>query len=296
MEFWKGQALGNDYIVVDRTGEGPPERAVIQAICDRHRGVGSDGLLVADLDADPVGLRIFNPDGTEAEKSGNGLRIFGTWLHTLGVAPSDAPFRVALPGEVVEMRVLSRTPRGRLILQVEIGRASFRAGDIPFSPAGPDTDPTGDPHADFDANAEIRDWPLDVEGEAVHVNPVSLGNPHCVVFVDDLDVADFRRRAPVIQGHPAFEQGVNLQFARIAEDGVLEAFIWERGAGETLASGSSATAVVAAAVHTGRVTGDRFEVRMPGGSVRIDVGDDWRLRLTGEAGGVCRGEMVEGWL
>lgn len=292
MEFWKGQALGNDYIVVDRTGEGPPAKAVIRAICDRHRGVGSDGLLVADLDADPVGLRIFNPDGTEAEKSGNGLRIFGTWLHTLGVASSDAPFRVALPGEVVEMRVLSRTQRGRLILQVEIGRASFRAGDVPFSPMGAGTDAD----ADLDPDTEIRDWPLDVEGDTVTVNPVSLGNPHCVIFVDDLDEAEFRRRAPIIQAHPAFERGVNLQFARVAGPGVLEAFIWERGAGETLASGSSATAVVAAAVHTGRVTGEEFEVRMPGGSVRIDVGDDWRLRLTGEAGGVCRGEMVEGWL
>lgn len=288
MEFWKGQALGNDYIVVDRTGEGPPETSVIQALCDRHRGVGSDGLLVADLDADPVGLRIFNPDGTEAEKSGNGLRIFGTWLHTLAIAPSEGPFRVALPGEVVEMEVLSRTPRGRLILQVEIGRASFRAGDVPFSPA--------DAGTDFDPDTEIRDWPLDVEGETVPLNPVSLGNPHCVIFVDELEEGDFRRRAPIIQAHPAFEKGVNLQFARVAEAGVLEAFIWERGAGETLASGSSATAVVAAAVHTGRVTGDSFEVRMPGGSVRIDVGDDWRLRLTGEAGGVCRGEMVEGWL
>jgi diaminopimelate epimerase len=281
MEFWKGQALGNDYIVVDRTGEGPPEVEVIRAICDRHRGVGSDGLLVADLDADPVGLRIFNPDGTEAEKSGNGLRIFGTWLHALGVAGSEEPFHVALPGEVIEMRVVSRTPGGRLILEVEIGRASFRAGDVPFAPAPEDE--------------EVRDWPLDVEGRTVHVNPVSLGNPHCVVFVDELETDDFRRRAPVIQAHRAFTEGVNLQFARVAEPGVLEAFIWERGAGETLASGSSASAVVAAARHTGRVSGDRFEVRMPGGSVQVEVGDDWRLRLTGEAGGVCRGEMVEGW-
>lgn len=281
MEFWKGQALGNDYLVVDRTGDPVPGSSLIQALCDRHRGAGSDGLLAGDLAADPVGLRIFNPDGSEAEKSGNGLRIFGAWLHGRGVVRSGTPFRVALPGETVEMVVVAGTGSGPLVLRVRMGRASFRAGDVPFTAADPDH--------------EVSGWPLEIDGETVHVHPVSLGNPHCVVFLDDLDPAAFRRLAPAVQAHPAFPRGVNVQFARAAEPGILEAFIWERGVGETLASGSSACAVAAAARHAGIASDTRFHVRMPGGSVTVEVGEDWTVRLTGEARIVYRGETEAGF-
>ncbi len=267
MHFWKGQALGNDYIVVDGTGDGPPDGERIRSLCDRHRGAGSDGVLVADLARDPVGLRIFNPDGSEAEKSGNGLRIFGTWLHHTGRVGDR--FEVALPGETMELTVESEADDGALTIRVAMGRASFRAGDIPFAGA--------------DADAEVVGATLDIEGGSLEVYPVSLGNPHCVVFDDDLDLERFRRLAPVVQAHPDFARGVNVQFARPVAPAILEARIWERGAGETLASGSSACAVVAAARRSGRVEGSVFEVRMAGGSVAVELDDDYRLRLTGEA-------------
>ena len=190
MHFWKGQALGNDYLVLDGTGSGPPSPDVIRGFCDRHTGVGADGVLVADLEADPVGLRIFNPDGTEAEKSGNGLRIFGAWLRDTGRV-GEASFRVALPGEPVEMTVLDTTD-GVHTLRVDMGVPSFRAGDLPFDRADPED--------------EVQGLSLAVAGTPLGIHLVSMGNPHCVVFFDDLDEDVFRRLAPALQARPAFTE------------------------------------------------------------------------------------------
>lgn len=283
MRFWKGHALGNDYVVLDGTGVGPPTPGVIRGLCHRHRGVGGDGVLVADMDADPVGLRIFNPDGGEAEKSGNGLRIFGAWLRDAGRV-ADHPFRVALPDEVVELAVLG-TRAGVHTLRVDMGIPSFQAGDIPFTRVEPD--------------AEVRGLSLAVAGTPLGIHLVSLGNPHCVVFCDQLDHDVFRRLAPVLQADPAFTAGVNVQFARVVDDTTIQALIWERGAGETMASGSSACAIVAAAHGSARVDADTITVEMPGGSVTVERGPDGALRLTGEAGivfeGEIRAEQVAAW-
>lgn len=275
MHFWKGHGLGNDYLVVE-SGSAPPP-ALVRALCDRHRGVGADGVLVGDTAADPVRLRIFNPDGTEAEKSGNGLRIFGAWLHHRGRV-ADRPFRVALPGETVEM-VVESLDDGVPTLRVAMGTASFRAGAVHFTGAGPDE--------------EVMGRPLRVADDAIlPIHLVSMGNPHCVVLLDTLDDGEFRRLAPALQRHPAFAEGVNIQFARVAGPGALELRIWERGAGETLASGSSACAATAAALRTGRLSERDVEVRMPGGSVRVQIDEEWGVVLTGPAEVVVEGEWL----
>jgi diaminopimelate epimerase len=295
LRFWKGQALGNDYIVL-RRGDGPaaawaadggadgaPAAGVVRALCDRHRGVGGDGVLLGDLAREPVALRIFNPDGTEAEKSGNGLRIFGAWLHHLGLA-GDGPFRVSLPGETVEMEVETASPSGERMVRVDMGAATFRAGDVHYSGA--------------EASSEVLDARLAVGDEAVSVSLVSVGNPHCVVFVDDPvagpDRDHLARLGPAIQALPTFEEGVNVQLARVVDPRTVAALVWERGAGETLASGSSACAVVAAAVRTGRMPAGRIAVRMPGGTLRVVIDDAWRLRLTGAAQIVHEGAVPAG--
>ncbi|HSH46180.1 MAG TPA: diaminopimelate epimerase [Longimicrobiales bacterium] len=281
MRFWKGHGLGNDYLVAEGTEMSP---RLVRAICDRHRGAGSDGILVGDRASDPPGLRIFNPDGTEAEKSGNGLRIFGAWLHLMGDA-GDAPFRVRLPGETVEMRVVGDAGDGFLRLRVEMGRASFRAGDAGYTAADPDVELTG--------------TEVEVAGTPVALHPVSLGNRHCVVFPETFDLNELRRLGPAIQRLPGFPDSVNVQLARVAGPGVLDALIWERGADHTLASGSSACAVVAAARRSGRVEGESFVVRMEGGEVEVELSREWEIRLTGDAGivyeGHVREEVVAGW-
>lgn len=272
--FAKGHGLGNDYLVLVRK-DLPRDltAAAIRRICDRNRGVGSDGilLLVPTTRAD-FGLRIFNPDGSEAEKSGNGLRIFAKYLHDHGPARSPV-FTVETLGGVVEC--VCQVGAGRVAaVTVEMGRATFRAPEIPMN--GPDRD--------------VVAVPLEVDGGVLTVTAVSVGNPHCVVFVPALDERQVRRLGPLIERHPAFPNRTNVQFARVHARDTVDILIWERGAGWTLASGSSSCGVACAAVRNG-LTDRRVTVRMPGGHLRVEVREDWSIRLEGPAEEVCTGVL-----
>jgi diaminopimelate epimerase len=278
LRFAKGHALGNDYIVVDAADlQEPMTPELARRLCDRHRGVGSDGLLLGDLSGDTIRLRIINPDGTEAEKSGNGLRIFGAWLRDGGHVGDDW-FTVALVRDTVRMRIEGALPDGAHMIRAEMGRATFDGAAVGFK------------RRPGEVLGERLALP---HGHRARITTVSLANPHCVVFVDRLDRADFVARAPLLCTHDAFAAGTNVQFARIVNAGerVLEAWIWERGAGETLASGSSACAVAAAAVRRGFARPGTFEVRMPGGHVTIDVDERFEVRLLGPAQVVFTGVM-----
>ena len=277
--FFKGHGLGNDYVALELEGLPfdltPP---AVRLFCDRHTGVGSDGILAAvpSSQAD-FGVRIFNPDGSEAEKSGNGLRIFAAYLLDRSRVRIGAPFTVETPGGVVGLLIREELDDGVLDVEAEMGAASFRSGDVGLG--GPDR--------------ETENEPLELEsGDRVLINTVSVGNPHCVVFQDELDVEELRRRAPQISTHPDFARGTNVQFAVGVDPATVEAWVWERGAGETRASGSSACAVAAAAVRRGMVSERQVEVRMPGGTLRVHVRDDWSLLLRGPVEGVYRGELT----
>jgi diaminopimelate epimerase len=317
--FAKGQALGNDYLVLDAADlPGPLTPSLIRAFCDRHHGAGSDGVLLGHVGRDPIALRIFNPDGTEAEKSGNGLRIFGAWLHGRGLV-ADQAFTVRLPRDDVRMVVEGPEPGGALRITVAMGPPSFTPGDVGFDTAraarvaggtpggaanGPGSERSAGSSAPGQGTAEpdaaTAGYVLDL-GDAgrAEVHPVSLGNPHCVVLVERLEREDFLRRAPLICVHPAFPAGTNVQFARVAGPALLDLWIWERGAGETLASGSSSCAAVAVARELGRVQGDAFTVRMQGGEVGVTVDTAGGLHLRGPAQVVYRGvvprSVWEGW-
>jgi diaminopimelate epimerase len=280
-DFFKGHGLGNDYIALEMEGLGfELTPLAVRLICDRHTGVGSDGILArVGSEAADFGLRIFNPDGSEAEKSGNGLRIFAAYLLEGGHAALRAPFTVQTPGGVVRMEILEQSADGVLMVEAEMGTATFRSADVGLG--GPDR--------------ETDNEPLELEsGDVVHVNTVSIGNPHCVIFQDELDVETLRRRAPQISTHLRFARGVNVQFAVPVEPDAIEAWVWERGAGETRASGSSACAVAAAAVRRGMVSERQVEVRMPGGALHVHVRDDWSLVLRGPVESVYRGAFTEG--
>jgi len=272
--FTKGHGLGNDYLVmVEHELSRPLSVDAIRRICDRNWGVGSDGilLLVPSARAD-FGVRIFNPDGSEAEKSGNGLRIFAKFLRDHGHAKTDT-FTVDTLGGVVECRChLTDGLVGAVT--VEMGKATFRAPEIPMH--GPDR--------------EVVDVPLEVQGQILKVTAVSVGNPHCVVFVDRLDEAETRRLGPLIETHPAFPNRTNVQFARVHARDTVDILIWERGAGWTLASGSSSCGVACAAVRNG-LTDRQVTVRMPGGQLRIEVRPDWSIRLEGPVEEVCTGVL-----
>lgn len=255
----KGQALGNDYLVVERDRLPWPLTAErTRAICDRHTGVGSDGLLVVDGEGPPFRLRIYNPDGSEAEKSGNGLRILGAWLHRTGRVGIGVRFEVQLVRDAVTMEVLGRHDDGSLDIVVEMGRARFLAG------------------------AEGLRLPL-ANGEDVVVHPVSLANPHCVVVEPTLARDRFLRIGPQLERHAHFPDGTNVQFVAAAEAGHADLLIHERGVGETLASGSSASAAAAVLRRLGLVPNPETRVDMPGGSVTVQVAPDFEIRLRGPA-------------
>jgi diaminopimelate epimerase len=283
MEFFKGHGLGNDYIAVEldaiEVSLTPP---AIRLLCDRHVGIGSDGILgrTASTAAD-FGLRIFNPDGTEAEKSGNGLRIFAAYLLRRGEVAIGSEFSVETPGGVVRMTVHGVDDDGVVDVEAEMGRASFLSGDVGLS--GPER--------------MTQDEPLELAaGDRVLINTVSIGNPHAVVFVDALDAEDLRRRAPQISTHPSFERGSNVQFVHAEGGSTVDALVWERGAGETSASGSSACAVAAASVRRGLVSARQVTVRMPGGSLQVHVRDDYTLLLRGPVENVFEGRITDGML
>jgi diaminopimelate epimerase len=274
--FVKGHGLGNDYVVMNEAdlGRPLPPKAIVR-ICDRNWGVGSDGILLrVPSERADFGLRIFNPDGSEAEKSGNGLRIFAKYLRDHGHAKTTT-FTVETRGGVVECQC--RVEDGRVsFVTVEMGRATFRAPEIPMH--GPDREVVGVP-------LQLSD------GTALRVTAVSVGNPHCVTFVDRLDDAECRRLGPLIETHPAFPNRTNVQFARPRARDALDILIWERGAGFTLASGSSSCGAASAAVKNGLCDHGRVRVRMPGGELVIEVRPDWSLRLEGPVAEVYRGTL-----
>ena len=286
MRIAKGHGLGNDYIVMEAADLPAPLTAEqIQRICDRNWGVGSDGILelVAAWDGADFGLRVWNPDGSEAEKSGNGLRIFAKYLWDHGHAKQET-FTVETRGGVVECRCHVEHGHVRFVT-VEMGRATFVATEIPMNTP----------------EREVVDVPLQLaDGTALTVTALSVGNPHCVIFVDRLDSAECRLVGPLVERHPAFPERTNVQFARVVDRTTVDVLIWERGAGYTLASGSSSCAAASAAVRNGHCDHGRVTVRMPGGDLVVDVRRDWSLRLEGPVEEVYRGaltdEFVDAWV
>jgi diaminopimelate epimerase len=281
--FWfRAHGLGNDYLAIDEEAIGfdltPP---AVRLVCDRHHGIGSDGILVAvPSDIAPFGVRIYNPDGSEAEKSGNGLRIFAAFLLSCGRVGFRTPFEVETKGGVVSMVILDESPDGVLMIEAEMGTASFRSSAVGLS--GPDREVDG----------ELLELP---GGDRIAINTVSMGNPHCVCFVDEIVPEEARRLGPAISTHPWFANGTNVQFARTTGPATVEAFIWERGAGETLASGSSSCAVAAAAVRRGLVQERTVDVVMEGGTLRVTIGENWEVLLRGPVETVGRVELTPGF-
>ena len=273
MRLLKSHGLGNDYLVLHDATVAEP--ALIRALCDRHKGLGSDGLLVRESTSDAdYGLRIFNPDGSEAEKSGNGIRIFARYLVDHCGAPTE--FTLHTRGGVVRCDV------GPLEVVVDMGKASFKPADVPC-------------RLDVD---EVVDQVVQAAGETFKFTAVGLGNPHCVIFRDEalLDAIRWRRWGPILEVHPLFPNRTNVQFARIKGRQLIDTRIWERGVGPTSASGSSACAVAAAAVRTGRCPHGEIRIRMPGGVLSVQVADDWSLRLRGPVEEIGWLEPSAGWL
>lgn len=275
-EFVKSHGLGNDYIVLDQAQLSRPlTPEAVRTICDYHFGVGSDGILlvVPGTEAD-FGVRIFNPDGSEAEKSGNGIRILAKFLYDHGYAPRPE-LTISTLGGLVRARLDLDGDRVRMIT-ADMGRATFVSTEIPV--AGP--------------RREVVRETLAVDDQRFTVTCVSVGNPHCVIFADTLDADEVKRLGPKIERHPSFPNRINVQFARLLGRDRVSILIWERGAGYTLASGTSSCAVAAACVKNG-LTDRTVTIESPGGALAVSIADTWELTLTGPVSEICRGRLSE---
>lgn len=263
MDLFKYQSLGNDYFVLDAAAyPSPPSAATLQKLCDRHLGFGSDGLLYGPCTTpDGLAVRIFNPDGSEAEKSGNGLRIFARYLYDTKRLIAETPTSIQTLGGPVSVTLLNE---GQTVT-VGMGKAQFLSTHIPMT--GPER--------------EVLLEPITIKGQAYTFSTISIGNPHCTLFLDTpADEAYMKELGPILENHPLFPKRTNVQLAYVNNPSNITIEIWERGAGYTLASGSSASAVAALAVRLGYTKND-LTVHMPGGRLKVEVEDDFSITQTG---------------
>lgn len=270
MKYAKYHGLGNDYIVVrpmDLVRELGAES--VQLICHRNYGVGSDGILLGPIESRTCnfGLRIFNPDGSEAEKSGNGLRIFSRYLWDQGLVEEN-PFTVETPGG----HVICHVKEGGRTVTVEMGKVSFLSTEIPV---------TG-------GEREVLREHFEIDGADLEYCAATIGNPHCVVLCDQVSPELARHYGPLIESEPRFPNRTNVQFLRIIDRQNIQIEIWERGAEYTLASGSSSTAAAAVAHKLGLCEPHIF-VHMPGGSLTISFSQDFAATMTGPVTRICQG-------
>lgn len=284
--FFRGHGLGNDYLVMD-----PKELSFrlspsnVKKVCDRHWGLGSDGILalVPSKKAD-FGLRIYNPDGSEAEKSGNGLRIFARYLHATGKTKKTR-FTVETKGGLVSI-TLHRDRHGDAgAATVEMGRATFAPAALPCALSVP----------------ELIRQPIEAADRKLVFTGVSVGNPHCVLFKTAGEAwtrEELLALGPALEHHAWFPKRTNVQLAVPTGPKEIFILIWERGAGETQASGSSSCAAASAAVRLGLVQSP-VTVHMPGGTLHIEVAADFSLTMKGPVAEVARGTLspsfVRGW-
>jgi diaminopimelate epimerase len=274
MMFFKYHALGNDYIVIDPKdfpGALTPQK--IKVICHRNFGVGSDGILLGPLPAQTsrFALRIFNPDGSEAEKSGNGLRIFSRYLWDQKLV-GDEEFSIQTPGGVVKAVILS----GGKTVRVEMGRVSFWSDEIPV---------TG-------TRREVINETIQAGEKKFTFCAATIGNPHCVVPLPETSAEVAKQYGPLLETHPLFPKRTNVQFMKVLDRANIQIEIWERGAGYTLASGSSSSAAAAVARRLG-LCDSSITVHMPGGKLSIRIADDYSILMTGPVTKVAEGAMTE---
>jgi len=272
--FVKYHGLGNDYIVIDARNMPQIRPEQIQRICHRNYGVGADGILHGpfDITASSCAVRIYNPDGSEAEKSGNGLRIFTRFLFDQGLIPELCTRVHTLGGEVAVAVSLNEHDLPESIA-ISMGTMSFKAEDC------------GVKQHDL---SQVWGHSLSITDQSVEVYCASIGNPHCVVFTDEPNEQLARSLGPQLETHPLFSRKINVQFVKIIDKNNIFIEIWERGAGYTLASGTSSLAAAAVCVKRG-LCNESLRVHMPGGVLEVAFDASMNCQLKGPVQRVCEG-------
>jgi len=272
VHFRKYHGLGNDYLVIDpRIYDVDLTPDAIRLTCDRNFGVGADGILYGPLGSGgDLRVRIFNPDGSEAEKSGNGLRIFARYLYENDYVDGRS-FNINTLGGIVEVRIQDEAAN---LITINMGKVTFLSTEIPV---------TG-------SQREVVNEELEIDGAKYKVTCLSIGNPHCVIPMEEISEQKARELGPYVENHAIFPNRINMQLLRVIDRANIEIRIWERGAGYTLASGSSSCAAAAAAHRLGMVDSE-IEVKMPGGSLFVKIGAEEDVYMTGAVEGVYEGRF-----
>lgn len=275
--FVKTHGLGNEYIVLDKEKINfNLTKKAIQRICNVNYGIGSDGILlkVKSNKAD-FGLRIFNPDGSEAEKSGNGLRIFCKYIYDYGLTKSEE-FSVETKGGIVNAKIIETSNKKAKLISVDMGKAVFNSKEIPTN---------------F-ITKEVMGEKLQVDDREYEINCVSMGNPHCVILKEELKIDEIKRYGKIIENHCQFPNRTNVQFAKVISRSEADILIWERGAGFTLASGSSSCAV-ASVLRKKNLIDNKVKIKMLGGELIIEIDENWNVKMTGEVRQIAEGTLSD---
>jgi len=273
IKFHKYHGLGNDYIVIDpRETKISLTEATIRLLCHRNFGVGSDGILYGpEIQGKNFNLRIFNPDGSEAEKSGNGLRIFSRYLWDSGLVKTS-PFVIHTIGGDVQSEVMNNGD----MIKIEMGQVTFLASKIPIK----------------GEEGEVINRDIVIQGKSFRYCAANIGNPHCVLLCDEISPELAKEYGPHIENHAIFPRKTNVQFMKVLDTKHIQIEIWERGAGYTLASGSSSIASAAVAFKLG-LCGNSITVQMQGGDLSIEFTKDFKATMIGPVVAICEGTVKD---
>ncbi|MEW6494780.1 MAG: diaminopimelate epimerase [Cyanobacteriota bacterium] len=276
IEFTKYHGLGNDFILIDNRAETEPIISAEQAVklCDRHFGIGADGVIFA-LPAQQTSdytMRIFNSDGSEPEMCGNGIRCLAQFLADLEGTNAKTQYRIHTLAGVITPKL-----EGEGKVKVDMGMPQLLAAQIPTTLV--------------EADQKVINAPLEVAGQTWEVTCVSMGNPHCITFVEDVAAIPLETLGPQFEHHSVFPKRTNTEFIQVVRPDYLKMRVWERGAGITLACGTGACASVVAAVLTGK-SDRKATVELPGGCLEIEWSEhDQRVYMTGPAQRVFTGQI-----
>lgn len=279
-DFTKYHALGNDYVLIDPLhNDVPLDGHAARALCDRHTGLGADGVLFGPLEPPgpgaPVRLSVFNADGSACARTANGIRMAALYLAEHYGLTGQISVHTAGGESLVQIEgPLTSLDARPVDVRIGLGRPSFDPRDLPV----------------LGVDAPLERWILDVDGTDVEVTSFTDGNPHTVVFTEESERL-VHELGPRIAGHPRFRHRTNVEFARVLDRRTLQVEIWERGAGYTRASGSGACAAAAAA-HLRGLAEPRVAVRMPGGTLQVETDGAGCLWLTGPVEQVARGSLA----
>ena len=268
MDFVKMHGLGNDFVFIeDKTGQDKDYTVLARAMCNRHTGIGADGLIViVDSRVADVRMRIINSDGSEAEMCGNGIRCFAKYVYDSGIIEKKQ-FTVETPAGIMEPEITVGADNKAELITINMGRPSFNRSEIPME----------------GTNGRVLNEDLCVDGENWKVTSLLMGVPHTVTYVDDVDTVDIEKIGPLFEKHEAFPKHTNINFAQQMDDRTVKVRTWERGAGATLACGTGSCSVAVASFLNGR-TGREVDIQLPLGTLHIEYREeDGNVYMTGPA-------------